>query len=127
MLNYIYREKPIFFMHKKGISPLIAIVLLIVFTVAISTLIVAWMYDYTKKTTDAASSGTTGRQGVVSCSNQIISISDVSLIPNGGTIAQFNDSESSKTFSSVTGGTDTAYVRIPANATVTSTALTVTG
>ncbi len=121
------RKKQISFMHKKGVSPLIAIILLIVFTVAISTLIVSWMYDYTKKTTDVASSGTTGRQGVVSCANQIISISDVSLSPNGDTIAQFNDSESSKTFSSATGGTFIAHVRIPANATVTSTALTSTG
>ena len=113
--------------EKKGISPLIAVVLLIVFTVAISTLIVAWMYDYTKKTTDAASSGTTGRQGVVSCSNQIIGISEVSLTPKGDTVAQFNDSETSKTFSSATGETFTAYVWIPANATVTTTMLTVTG
>ncbi len=85
-------------MHKKGISPLIAIVLLIVFTVAISTLIVAWMYDYTKNTTDAASSGTTGRGGVVSCANQIIAISDVSVTPNTVDQTQFNDSTSSKTF-----------------------------
>ncbi len=112
---------------KKGISPLIAVVLLIVFTVAISTLIVAWMYDYTKKTTDAASSGTTGTDGVVSCANQILGISDVSLTSNGETVAQFNDSETSKTFSSEIGSTDTAYVRLPKNATVTETALTLTG
>jgi len=114
-------------MGKKAVSPLIAIVLLIVFTVAISTLIIAWMTEYTKTTTEAASSGTTGRQGVVSCSNQILEISDVSVTPNSEIVTRFNDSETEKTFSSATGGTFTAYARIPKNATVASTALTITG
>ncbi len=117
-------------MHKKAVSPLIAIVLLIVFTVAVGTLIASWMYDYTKSTTDAASSGTTGTGGVVSCANQVLGISDVSITQNGGTVTQFNYSDalySSNIFSNATGGTYTVYVRLPQNATVTSTALTITG
>ena len=112
---------------KKAVSPLIAVVLLIVFTVAVSTAILGWLTDYTKTTTAAASSGTTGTGGVVNCANQVISISDVSVIQNGDTLTQFNDSTSSKTFSSATGDTFTAYIRIPKNATVTTTALTITG
>lgn len=111
-------------MYKKAVSPLISVVLLIVFTVAISTLVIAWMIDYTKTTTDDASSGTIG---VVSCANQIITISDVSLNGNGGTLTTFNDSATSKIFSSTTGGSYIVYVRIPTNATVTATALTITG
>ena len=112
---------------KKAVSPLIAVILVLVFTVSISTAILGWLTDYTKTTTQAASSGTTGTGGVVNCANQIISISDVSIVQNGDTLTQFNDSTSSKLFSSATGDTFTAYVRIPANATVTSTALTITG
>ena len=114
-------------MNKKAVSPLIAVVLLIVFTVAVSTAILAWLTDYTKTTTEAASSGTTGTGGVVNCANQIISISDVSVTQNTDTLTQFNDSTSSKTFSSPTGDTFTTYIRIPKNATITSTALTITG
>ena len=112
---------------KKAVSPLIAVILLIVFTVAVSTAILGWLTDYTKITTKAASSGTTGTGGVVNCANQIISISDVSVIQNSDTLTQFNDSTPSKTFSSATGITETVWVRIPKNATVTSTALTITG
>ena len=58
---------------RKGISPLIAVVLLIVFTVAISTIIIGWMNDYTKKTTSDASENT---DVVVSCAKQVINIPD---------------------------------------------------
>ncbi|RLI96462.1 MAG: hypothetical protein DRO96_03100 [Candidatus Aenigmatarchaeota archaeon] len=88
------------------------------------------MIEYTKTTTEAASSGTTGRQGVVSCSNQILGISDVSITPNTNTVTQFNYSDtlySSKTFSNTTGGTYTVWVRLPENVTVIATALTTTG
>ncbi|NOR85463.1 hypothetical protein GQ473_05050 [archaeon] len=112
---------------KKAVSPLIAVILLIVFTVAVSTAILGWLTDYTKTTTEAASSGTSGTQGVVNCANQMISISDVSITQNSDIVTQFNDSDTSKTFSSATGDTFTTYIRIPKNATVTSTALTITG
>ena len=56
---------------RKGISPLIAVVLLIVFTVAISTIIIGWMNDYTKKTTSDASENT---DVVVACAKQVINI-----------------------------------------------------
>ncbi|NOR85461.1 hypothetical protein GQ473_05040 [archaeon] len=112
---------------KKAVSPLIAVILLIVFTIAVSTAILGWLTTYTKTTTEAASSGTTGTSGVVNCANQMISISDVSITQNSDTVTQFNDSDTSKTFSSAAGITETVWVRIPVNATVTSTALTITG
>ncbi|NOR85251.1 hypothetical protein GQ473_03975 [archaeon] len=112
---------------KKAVSPLISVILVLVFTVAIGTAILGWLTTYTKTTTEAASSGTTGTQGVVNCANQIISISDVSITQNSDTVTQFNDSDTSKTFSSATGDTFTAYVKIPANATVTTTILILTG
>ena len=114
-------------MNRKAVSPLIAVVLLIVFTVAVSTAVLGWLTNYTKTTTEAASSGTSGTSGVVNCANQLISISDVSVTQNGDTLNEFNDSTSSQSFSSASGDTFTAYVRIPKNATVTSTALTITG
>ncbi|MBW6462351.1 MAG: hypothetical protein K0B07_04865 [DPANN group archaeon] len=61
----------IFNKKRKGISPLIAVVLLIVFTVAISTIIISWMNDYTKKITSDASENTAV---VVSCAKQVINI-----------------------------------------------------
>ena len=60
-------------MKRKGISPLIAVVLLIVFTVAISTIIIGWMNTYTKTTTSEASKNT---DIVVACSKQVIVIPD---------------------------------------------------
>ncbi|MCK4550468.1 MAG: DUF2341 domain-containing protein, partial [Candidatus Aenigmarchaeota archaeon] len=64
---------------KKAVSPLIAVVLLIVFTVAVGTLIASWLYEYTKSTTDAASSGTTGPKGITYCANSIVDISNVNI------------------------------------------------
>ena len=114
---------------KKGVSPLIAIVLLIVFTVAISTLIVAWMYDYTKKTTDAASSGTTGRQGVVSCAGQIIDISNVYI--GGGAIIDNNLTNGATTqdttYSFFGFRNDSYSIGINTSATLSSTTMSLTG
>ena len=56
---------------RKGVSPLIAVVLLIVFTVAVSTMIMSWMNTYTKDTTTSASSNT---DTVIACSQQTVSI-----------------------------------------------------
>ena len=56
---------------KKGVSPLIAVVLLIVFTVAVSTMIMSWMNTYTKDTTTSA---TTNTNTVIDCSKQVIKI-----------------------------------------------------
>ncbi|MFA4820554.1 MAG: archaellin/type IV pilin N-terminal domain-containing protein [Candidatus Aenigmatarchaeota archaeon] len=58
----------------KGISPLIAAVLLIAFTVAIATLIMGWFSTLTRTTTSAVSNKTTE---AVACSNAQISIPDV--------------------------------------------------
>ena len=58
----------------KGISPLIAAVLLIAFTVAIATLVMGWYTTITRNTTDAVSNKTSE---AVSCSNSQISIDDV--------------------------------------------------
>ncbi len=58
----------------KGISPLIAAVLLIAFTVAIATLIMGWFSTLTRSTTTTVSNKTTE---AVACSNAQISIEDV--------------------------------------------------
>lgn len=60
-------------MRKKGVSPLIATVLLIVFTVAISTIVVSWLRDYTSDTTSSVSD--TGQE-VIECAKQNLKISN---------------------------------------------------
>ena len=60
----------------KGISPLIAAVLLIAFTVAIATLVMGWFSQLTRTTTTTVSNKTTEAVG---CSNAQISIEDVYL------------------------------------------------
>ncbi len=80
-------------MERKGISPLIAAVLLIVFTVAVGTLIMNWMTTYTKTTTESAGSGTTS---TMNCAKQILDIADIKtsgnfnvtvLVQNQGSVA----------------------------------------
>src|SRR3989338_43119 len=56
---------------KKGISPLIAAVLLIAFTVAIATLAMGWFSQLTRTTTTTVSNKTTE---AVACSNAQVSI-----------------------------------------------------
>jgi len=58
----------------KGISPLIAAVLLIAFTVAIATLVMGWFSQLTRTTTTTVSNKTTE---AVACSNAQVSIEDV--------------------------------------------------
>ena len=64
---------------KKGVSPLIAVVLLIVFTVAVSTMIMSWMNTYTKTTTSSASANT---DTVITCSQQIVNIPTTGVVYN---------------------------------------------
>ena len=67
---------------RKGVSPLIAVVLLIVFTVAVSTMIMSWMNTYTKTTTASASANT---DTVITCSQQTINIPTTTGVNvNGG-------------------------------------------
>src|SRR3989344_8019200 len=58
----------------KGISPLIAAVLLIAFTVAIATLVMGWFSQLTRTTTTTVSNKTTE---AVACSNAQVSIDGV--------------------------------------------------
>jgi flagellin-like protein len=58
----------------KGISPLIAAVLLIAFTVAIATLVMGWFSTLTRTTTETVSNKTSES---VSCSNAQIGIQDI--------------------------------------------------
>jgi len=58
----------------KGISPLIAAVLLIAFTVAIATLVMGWFSTLTRETTATVSNKTTE---AVACSNAQITIEEV--------------------------------------------------
>ena len=64
----------------KGISPLIAAVLLIAFTVAIATLIMGWFSSFTRSTTTSISNTT---NQAVACSDARVSIMDVYI--NNGT------------------------------------------
>lgn len=66
-------------MKRKGISPLIAAVLLIVFTVAISTIVVNWLRDYTTETTSSV--GDTSQE-VLECAKQNLQISNIYLTIN---------------------------------------------
>ena len=65
--------------QKKGVSPLIAVVLLIVFTVAVSTMIMSWMNTYTKTTTTSASANT---DTVITCSQQTVNIPTTGVVYN---------------------------------------------
>ena len=58
----------------KGISQLIASVLLIAFTVAIATLIMGWFSTFTRSTTTTVSNTTTQ---AISCSDARVSIRDI--------------------------------------------------
>jgi flagellin-like protein len=60
--------------HMKGISPLVASVLLIAFTVAIATIIMGWMGTFTRETTASISNKTTE---AVDCASASINIDDV--------------------------------------------------
>lgn len=61
-------------MKRKAISPLIAVVLLVVFTIGIGIIVSSWLSGYTKSTTESAG---TASSEVVECAKQIIDISDV--------------------------------------------------
>ncbi len=63
--------------QKKGISPLIAAVLLIVFTIGISTIIMSWINTYTKDTTSEASRNT---QDLLDCASTNVNILDVYIL-----------------------------------------------
>jgi flagellin-like protein len=65
----------------KGISPLIAAVLLIAFTVAIATLIMGWMSAYTRTTT---SNVTSQSETAVECGSAAIKINHVYITGSFG-------------------------------------------
>ena len=62
---------------KKGLSPLIASVLLIVFTIGISAIIITWMNTYTKEMTYDANKDTST---IVDCTNTNIDIDGTYII-----------------------------------------------
>ncbi len=66
-------------MKRKGVSPLIATVLLIVFTVAISTIVVSWLRAYTADTTSSV--GDTSQE-VIECAKQNLRISNAYITIN---------------------------------------------
>lgn len=63
--------------QKKGLSPLIAAVLLIVFTIGIATIIMSWINAYTKDTTYQASQNT---QDVIDCASTNVDIDSVYIL-----------------------------------------------
>ncbi|MCK5594241.1 MAG: hypothetical protein KAI18_03295 [Candidatus Aenigmarchaeota archaeon] len=62
---------------KKGLSPLIATVLLVVFTIGIATIIISWMNTYTKDATLDANADT---QSMLDCTNTNIDIDKVYIL-----------------------------------------------
>ncbi len=68
-------------MKRKAVSPLIAVVLLVVFTIGIGIIVSSWLSGYTKSTTESAGSASSE---VVECAKQIIDISDVASTADGG-------------------------------------------
>ncbi|MCK4967444.1 MAG: hypothetical protein KAS12_00185, partial [Candidatus Aenigmarchaeota archaeon] len=64
---------------RKAISPLITMVLIIVFTITIGSMTVNWMLDYTKTTTSSVTESTTGVKGITYCANSNVEISNVAL------------------------------------------------
>ena len=71
---------------RKGVSPLIAAVLLIVFTVAIGAVVLNWMTSYTKQTTNKAGTDTSS---TIECAKQIISITKANKTSDGKYIYLF--------------------------------------
>lgn len=69
----------------KGISPLIAAVLLIAFTVAIATLIMGWFSTLTRTTTATVTNSTSA---AVNCADARVSIRDVYIQTGGAAAAQ---------------------------------------
>jgi flagellin-like protein len=65
----------------KGVSPLIATTLLIVMVVAIATIVIGWLYTFTRGAQETVSNRT---EEAISCSGASIEIQDVYLI-NGTT------------------------------------------
>lgn len=95
-------------MTNKGISPLIAAVLLIAFTVALSTIIMGWMSSMTRETTTSVS----GKVGsTLDCSNAAVSIKKVYISGTSATISVANsgyyDLNVSATLYNSTGGSCT--------------------
>ncbi|NPA38811.1 MAG: hypothetical protein GXN99_03405 [Candidatus Nanohaloarchaeota archaeon] len=83
---------------KKGVSPLIAAVLLIVFTVAIGAVVLNWMTSYTKGTTETAGTDTSS---TIQCAKQIIVIENVTK-SNGQVIVRAeNQGSADATISSI--------------------------
>lgn len=82
-------------MRRKGISPLIAAVLLIAFTLAVAALLTAWVTTFTQDTTDAVGDRSTE---VIECSYAGLSVYSVSYnapfvnvsVANTGTTALGN-------------------------------------
>ena len=64
---------------RKAVSPLISVMLVLVFTVSISTVTLNWVTDYTKTTTQAATETATGSKGITYCANSNVDISNVNL------------------------------------------------
>lgn len=65
--------------NKKGVSPLIAAVLLIVFTVAVAGIVVNWLSSYAQETAAAASGSS---QSVIECAKVNLDISKAYVTVN---------------------------------------------
>ncbi len=68
-------------MKKKGISPLISVVLLVVFTIAIATMVMNWTKGYTRDTTETMDESS---EELLDCSKVSVKITDVFITLNSG-------------------------------------------
>jgi len=71
--------------NQKGVSPLIAATLLIVMVVAIGTILMGWLYTFTRSAQESVSNRT---EEAVSCSGASIDIQDVYLSPGSSGTAR---------------------------------------
>jgi flagellin-like protein len=75
----------------KGVSPMIATVLLIAFTIAVGGIISIWLTGYTRTTTEAVGGGT---EKQIKCAASILKIKDVSNTSQNVTILVYYESGS---------------------------------
>ncbi len=68
-------------MPGKGVSALIASVLLIAFTVSVAMIIMGWFSSFTRTTTENISGGT---QSAVACSSGVVQIDKIYIITTAG-------------------------------------------
>ncbi len=65
---------------RKGVSPFLSIILVVVFTIGVAIIVSSWLSGYTKSTTETAGEAGTD---IVTCAKQIVDITDVQRADDG--------------------------------------------